>query len=85
MHERQEKQMKNELEKFAVGAGTACTVVLSELFFTTGTGCTGICGNCGGTCAGGIIPCIGILGGYIYKKAHYKVIKKTSKIGDRCE
>ena len=57
MHERQEKQMKNELEKFAVGAGTACTVVLSELFFTTGTGCTGICGNCGGTCAGGIIPC----------------------------
>ena len=36
MHERQEKQMKNEFEKFAVGAGTACTVVLSELFFTTG-------------------------------------------------
>jgi hypothetical protein len=78
MYERQGTQMKNELEKFAVGAGTACTVVLSELFFVTGTGCTGICGNCGGTCAGGIIPGLGILGGYLYKKAYYKV-KKDSK------
>ncbi|MEG1160199.1 MAG: hypothetical protein RSD70_07410, partial [Acidaminococcaceae bacterium] len=45
---------------------TGATIFTSA--FSTGPGCNGMCGACGGTCIGGLSAGLGLAGLYCYRK-----------------
>lgn len=77
--------MKSELSKIVIGTCATSAVLLPGFFTTPGAGCTGLCGNCGGTCIGGIFSGLGVLSLYCYKKTNRKIIAVTQKTGEHGE
>ena len=74
--------MKSELSKIAVGTCAASAFLLPGFFTTVGARCTGLCGNCGGSCIGGIFSGLGVLSLYFYKKANSETKVVTQKKGE---
>lgn len=60
--------MKNKLTNIFFGLGAMALGILPGFFSQSTRGCTGICGNCGGTCTGGIVAGIVLSAGCLWQK-----------------